>query len=314
MVSSAPLQLIVGVEALLVFLLLGVNLYCLFRRPIRRRIREIYFIHDQSFRLAWYVVLVATVFLVASQSMTLFVVIGGASSADLARAGLVFQFLSVSLLIVAFGVTFSVFTRYIRKIPVSDFDVDARVERDMRRAILREDAHVQQHLDLSAVGDVYSGRKRLGPYVSLTHYRGLTIGFTQYMQNRLGQMGDAILYTVGRLTAQAAMSQIMAEFPDRETALRRIFDEIRANGIAIPEVLHRTEDRIQVRLHENVTSAGVMPSGRTICHYQAGMLAGIFEALLGTRVLSAEKNCWGLGDRFCEFQLDVEPRPKPPPA
>jgi predicted hydrocarbon binding protein len=305
--TSTPLQLIIGVEALLVLLLLSVNVYCLFRRPIRRRIKEIYFINDHTFRLAWYVVLVGTVFLVASQSLALFDVLGTAAERDLTRVGLVFQFVSVTLMIVAFAMTFRVFAKYIRKIPVTDYDVDARVERDMRRAILREDdPHVR--LDLSGVGDVYSGRKRLGPYVSLTHYRGLTIGFTHYMQDRLGQMGDAILYTVGRLTAQTAMKDIMGELPDKETALHRIFDEIRANGIAIPELVSKTENRFVVRLYENVTGAGVEPAGRAICHYQSGMLAGIFESLTDFRVLAQETSCWGLGHKFCEFQLDVDQR------
>jgi predicted hydrocarbon binding protein len=305
-VSEAPLQLIVGVEALLVLLLLTVNAFCLFRRPIRQRIKEIYFIHDQSFRLAWYTVLIASVFLVASQSLSLFAVTGVANAADMARISLVFQFVSVTLLIVAFSITFRVFARFIPKFPLTDLDVDMRVQRDMRRAILREDDGRNERLDLSAVGDVYSGRKRLGPYVSLTHYRGLTIGFTRYMENKLGEMGDSILYTVGRLTARTAMEDILKEIPDRDHALHRIFDEIRANGIAIPEVMSKTDSRFTVRLYENVTSAGVRPGGRPVCHYQSGMLAGIFEILTGRRVLATEAHCWGMGDRFCEFHLDVD--------
>jgi len=236
-----------------------------------------------------------------------------------ATLALLVQFLFTTLLIIAFGILFRIFAKYIPRIPAPDQEIEALLLADMRRAVMHEDTITAAQLDLSHVGDVYTGRKRLGPYVSVTHYRGLTLGFAAYAEKRFGQLGDALLYSVGRLTARSAMGDILREYVDREQAMRRIFDEIRANGIAIPEVVDRTEDRVTVRLYENVTAAGVPPEGRPICHYQSGMLSGIFEILTGRSVLAHEVHCWALGDRFCEFQLDLGadgagPAPKAAPA
>lgn len=312
MAPEVPWEALIGIEAVLVLVLMGLNLYFLYLRPIRRRIKEISFIHGHRLRHAWGIVIVASLALVASVGLQVLARYGGARPL-LVPAAFALQFLAVSLMLVALAITFRMFVRYVDRLPMPEDAVERLVQADMRRAILAEDHLDRAHLDLSGVGDVYSGRKRLGPYVSLTHYRGLTIGFTTYMHDKLGHMGDAILYSVGRLTARTAMADVLQEIPDRENALRRIFDEIRANGIAVPEVVERTEHRIDVRLYENVTSAGVKETGHPLCHYQSGMLTGIFEVLTRRKVLSHEVKCWGLGDRFCEFQLELG-APLPPSA
>lgn len=310
MAPEVPWEALIGIEALLVLILMGLNLYFLYIPPIHRRIKEISFIHGHRLRRAWGIVMASSLALVASLALQL---LGRYRLMPPATVAVAFalQFLAISLLLVALSITFRMFVRYIDRLPMPAAEVERQIQADMRRAILAEDHLDRATLDLSGVGDVYSGRKRLGPYVSLTHYRGLTIGFTTYMRDKLGHMGDAILYSVGRLTARTAMLDVMQEIPDRENAMRRIFDEVRANGIAIPEVLEKTENRIDVRLYENVTAAGVQPSGHPICHYQSGMLTGIFEVLTQRKVLAHEVKCWGMGDRFCEFQLELGP-PLPP--
>lgn len=302
------LEYVVAAEALLVLCLMVVNLYFLTKRPILRRLREIFFVNGHAVRAAWYLILVASTLLVSGQALTLATVVGLGSDL-VATFALLLQFLFATLLILAFGVLFRVFSKYVQRIPASDADIERLLEADMRRAVLEDDRTTLTELDMSHVGDVYTGRKRLGPYVSVTHYRGLTLGFAAYTEKRLGHLGDALLYSVGRLTARSAMQDILREYADKEQAMRRVFDEIRANGIAIPEVVDRTDDRIGIRLYENVTAAGVPPEGKPICHYQAGMLTGIFEILTERPVVAQEVHCWALGDRFCEFQLDLRQAP-----
>lgn len=308
-----PLALIVAVEGLLILLLMALNAYFFLQRPIQRHLRQIYFVHGTRFRTAWYLVLVASTFLVASQVVNLLTVLGRATPESVARVELALQFFFTTLVTVAFAIIFGVFARYVRRIPANPEELESLVQQDLRGAILREE-EPHATLDLSHVGDVYTGRKRLGPYVSLTHYRALMSGFTQYTEERLGALAEALLYSVGRLSARGAMTHILQEVPDKERAMHRIFDEIRANGIAIPELVDRTPERIEVRLHENVSSAGAQPQGKPICHYQSGMLAGLFEVLTGRHILAHELKCWGLGDRYCEFQLELGKPLHPVPA
>lgn len=44
------------------------------------------------------------------------------------------------------------------------------------------------------------------------------------------------------------------------------------------------------------------------------MLSGIFEVLTGRHIFSREVKCWGLGDRYCEFQLELGAAFHPEPA
>lgn len=303
---GGPLRLAVGVEALLFILLAALNLYLMLQAPIRRRFREISFVHARAFQFSWLLVVGAAAAAIAAQVLAFYGTLAETAPGSVARAGIGLGSASSALLLAALGVVYGVFARYVDRIPPNRQTTDALVEATMARELLGDTQDLKAGLDLSRVGDVYTGRRRLGPYVSLTHYRAMMLGLIAYTGQRLGPISEALVYSVGRLAARTAMRDVLREVPDRQAALERMFDEIRANGIAVPEIVERTPTRIDVRLHENATAAGALPSGGPICHYQSGMLAGIFEALTDRPVASREVRCWGAGDRVCEFQLALD--------
>lgn len=307
MAARQIIDLIIAAEAVLILVLLVFNAYFLAQPRILARIREIYFINSKALRQAWYLVISATTFFLITQVLNLLAGVGVAVDAAAASASAtIFQLSFGSLILVAFSVVFAVFAKYIKRLNASEAEIDARVVEDMRRAMMRDDTEINMRLDLTRVGDVYSGRRQLGPSVSIGHYRAMAIGFATYMTEKLGHVGDAILYSVGRLTARQVAEEIFKETGSEAVALPRVFAEIRNQGIAIPEVAQRTEDWVDVILRENVTSAGIQSLGQAVCHYQAGMLAGLFEAMSGRRTLCRETKCWGLGDKYCEFRIDLE--------
>jgi predicted hydrocarbon binding protein len=55
-----------------------------------------------------------------------------------------------------------------------------------------------------------------------------------------------------------------------------------------------------------VTCSGLSPVGRTLCHFEGGLIAGVVETILGKPVQAKEVSCiGGLGDSTCGFDLQV---------
>lgn len=310
MSTESLLNLIIASEAVIMLVLMTFNAYFLTQRPIIHYIKEIYFINGRKFRQAWYLVISATTFFLLKEIMDLLDNVGVVIPKEQAQMGSqIFTLSFGTLIILAFAIVFSIFLRYVRKLPASRDEIHQLISRDMRSSSVRDDVAITLDTDLSRVSDITSGRQRLGSHISLSHYRALTTGFVAYMEQKWGHMGDAVLYAVGRITSKRATTEILKETKSRERAVEQIFSEIRNNGIGIPEVRQFTDDRVDVVMFENAPSAGVQPAGRPICHYQAGMFSGIYEALYGRPTSTKETKCWGLGDRLCEFRVEIGKNP-----
>jgi len=304
------LALILAAEGVLILGLLAFNAYFLTQRPIVHYLREIYFINGDRFRQAWYLVISATTFFFLIHLTVLFGQLGVAVNPVGAKnAATIFTLAFGTLIILAFARVFTVFMKYVRKLPASNEDVHDLILDDMRKSLMADDTDVRLEADYARVGDVVTERRQLGPHISLSHYRALTTGFIGYMEQRWGHMGDAILYAVGRIAGKHAAAAILQEAPNKEAALNQIFNEIRENGIGVPEVRQTMPDRIDIVVHESAPAAGSRPMSRPLCHYQAGLFAGVYEIMTGKPALAKETRCWGLGDRYCEFRIDVRAQP-----
>ncbi len=69
-----------------------------------------------------------------------------------------------------------------------------------------------------------------------------------------------------------------------------------------------TDTRIHVDVYECVTCAGMETVGRTLCHFEGGLIAGAVESIVKKRTRAVEVTCiGGLGHETCGFDLDLTP-------
>lgn len=297
----APLRAVFVTELVLILLLMVVNTYFLTRRPILHHLREIYFINSRRFREAWYLVIAGVTFFVVSQVVQTI----DEPDAFLQATGRyqIYEVAFATLIILAFGVLLLVFRKYIPYFGADDEEVLQAVRGDVRRNIIDEDTANELEIDVSVGEDIYRARDRLGPMVSLAHYRGVVLGLTQYMEKRLGELGDSMLYAVGRQTGRNAAREIMDERQDAEASLQEFLAALRSGHVGIPEVLQMTPDRVSLRLSECAVCAGMRATGQVECHYLTGAFTGLFEVLYDAPVDAREVKCWARGDTYCEFEL-----------
>jgi predicted hydrocarbon binding protein len=66
-----------------------------------------------------------------------------------------------------------------------------------------------------------------------------------------------------------------------------------------------TPNRVRVEVYECVTCSGLNPVGRTLCHFEGGLVAGSLQTIFKQKVRAFETTCiGGLGDEACGFDLE----------
>ena len=90
--------------------------------------------------------------------------------------------------------------------------------------------------------------------------------------------------------------------------LEDFLDLCKALKVGIIEVPLLGESHIRVDVYECVTCAGLKTVGRTLCHFEGGLIAGVVESIVKKRTRAHEITCiGGLGDKACGFDLELKP-------
>lgn len=71
------------------------------------------------------------------------------------------------------------------------------------------------------------------------------------------------------------------------------------------DIIKLEDDEAIIHLHETASCSQAMDIGEPLCHFTAGEIAGMIEALLAEKVTVRETACWGTGDTVCEFHIKL---------
>jgi hypothetical protein len=90
------------------------------------------------------------------------------------------------------------------------------------------------------------------------------------------------------------------------TKLEQFLELCKTLRIGVIKVPVLTASKIHVDVYECVTCSGLTPVGRTLCHFEGGLIAGVVEAVTKKRARAQEVTCiGGLGHDSCGFDLAV---------
>lgn len=292
--------------SVLLLVLLGMMVfttYVLARRPLVINLREIYFFHNAAFTRAWNLVIAGMTLFVAARAITegerLGVLEPPEGIADL------FHVLFAFFVLMAFWELIVVFQRYLPRLGWSDSFLEANIDSQIREAVLRQDRDDDIQFEVSNAQAIYTGRPTLGPQVHLSHYRGVVEGMTHYLERRFGQLGDALLYTVGRQTGHNAAQHMLQEGAAPHAALDQFLLELRTANVALPAIIEETPRRVRIRFDECAVCSGTTGAHAPRCHYLTGVVRGLFEATHGQDVEAHETECCSKGDRACVVEVTL---------
>jgi hypothetical protein len=79
--------------------------------------------------------------------------------------------------------------------------------------------------------------------------------------------------------------------------------QLKIGVIKVPKL---TASRLQVDVYECVTCSGMTRVGRTLCHLEGGMIAGVVESVTKKKARALEVTCiGGLGHDACGFDVTI---------
>jgi predicted hydrocarbon binding protein len=137
-------------------------------------------------------------------------------------------------------------------------------------------------------------RPSLGPDAGVALYRLLRL---VALEDIIGRGAAGTAYVAGKKLGLNLGLTTLDGFLELCTALK----------VGIIKVPVLTETRIHVDVYECVTCSGMEPVGRTLCHFEGGLVAGAVESILKKRTRAMEVTCiGGLGDEACGFDLDLK--------
>ena len=157
-----------------------------------------------------------------------------------------------------------------------------------------------------SIGDLQIGRPNLGNITSVTVFRLFQFSIRYVLEERFGvDEADAILRRAGRLAGK--------EFAATQLDRRRAPEEFIADAIAKMEemrigVLRAEKSDLQrmeftLTVSEDLDCSGVPVTGRPICSFDEGFIAGIFERFSGRPFEVKEIDCWATGAKTCRFTV-----------
>lgn len=134
-------------------------------------------------------------------------------------------------------------------------------------------------------------RPQLGDRAGVALYRLLRL---VALEDIIGRGAGATAYVAGKKLGQNLGITKLEDF----LAL------CQAISLGIVKVPVLSASRIYVDVYECVTCAGMTPVGRTLCQFEAGLVAGVVQTVTGKQTKAKEMTCiGGLGHDSCGVEV-----------
>lgn len=132
---------------------------------------------------------------------------------------------------------------------------------------------------------------------------------------QLGDQAGVALYRLLRLVAlediigrgAGATAYVAGKKLGQNLGITKIEDFLglcQAISLGVVQVPVMTASKIYVDVYECVTCSGMTPVGRTLCQFEAGLVAGVVQAITGKQTKAKEMTCiGGLGHDSCGVEV-----------
>lgn len=152
-------------------------------------------------------------------------------------------------------------------------------------------------------------RKRHGNRV-IIFGAGTFVELQKAAESILGGEASAVFYESGIQSGREAAESFLIEFDERDEELLEIIDEDwGSNGFGWFKLIESNYDLENKSGYLKVSDSFIATvygrSGKKVCDFISGFLAGMYGALLKTEIMCTEIKCWSNGDKYCEFNLEA---------
>ena len=161
----------------------------------------------------------------------------------------------------------------------------------------------------SDIGDIEIGRPNLGANTNVSVYRLMQYTMRSVLNQEYGaQKAAELFYKSGYIAGKEFCSNLLdtkLEFYDFISQLQQILKELNI-GILRVEKSDLEKMKFMITVAEDLDCSGLPITEETVCDYDEGFIAGIFNQYTGKDFSVKEIDCWSSGDRICRFSIDIE--------
>lgn len=158
------------------------------------------------------------------------------------------------------------------------------------------------------IGDIALGRPQMGEETSVAVYRMMLYSMRSVLNTEMGSERAAkLFYRAGFLAGEQFFTNRLKNGQPLNLFVAELQQQLLELGIGILRVEDADIEKLKFTLvvAEDLDCSGLPVSGETVCDYDEGFIAGIFEAYTGKAFEVKEIDCWSNGSRVCRFSVNV---------
>lgn len=159
------------------------------------------------------------------------------------------------------------------------------------------------------IGDITEGRPNLGDMTLVAVYRLMQFTLRDVITREYGaEKAYHIFYQGGHLAGTEFCKNILdvsMNFNEFIADLQKKLKEL-SIGVLKIEDSDLSNMKFTLTVAEDLDCSGLPVSNETVCDYDEGFIAGIFEAYTKQEFEVKEIDCWASGGRVCRFQANAK--------
>lgn len=159
------------------------------------------------------------------------------------------------------------------------------------------------------IGDIALGRPKMGELTNVTVYRMMQYSLRSVLNAEMGaQKAADIFYRAGFLAGEQFYFNRLQKNLPLNLFVAQLQQELIDLGIGILRIEDADTEKLNFTLvvAEDLDCSGLPVTGETVCDYDEGFIAGIFEAYTGKPFIVKEIDCWSNGSRVCRFSAKAK--------
>ncbi len=154
-----------------------------------------------------------------------------------------------------------------------------------------------------------SNRGTLGPLVPIQLFQALRIvGMGSALEEMVGGGARTIVYQSGQrlgdILGAALKPSAGGDLGRYVELVHKLCRDLRI-GTVVAEKVDLANGLIVLRVDECVSCAGIENAKVPICHFEAGMVAGIVRSFVDRPVKAMETRCHAIGDDTCGVEVRI---------
>jgi uncharacterized protein len=156
------------------------------------------------------------------------------------------------------------------------------------------------------IGDIELGRPNLGNGMNVAVYRLMQYSMRDVMIKMLSvEKANEVLCEAGRLAGREFCLNVLDRTLPFNEFISQLQEKLLSLMIGILRIEKSDLERMEfiLTVEEDLDCSGLPVVGETVCEYDEGFIAGLFETYTGRRFEAREIDCWASGERVCRFKV-----------